>query len=170
MTDTDTTGIEGRKVPNVGSVPRSWLDITGTWSASQSLTLLRVVDAAGVAHDDLSGVRRLWEAIAPATEVDPNEPTGRIYLDIANSMLTEREMNEIGTAPPRVILHEYGAWVHVSPDEHDDDPLDPAADEEWADFPNLNAVLRAARDRGADWVNFDVDGHDIIPGLPTFDW
>src|SRR5437764_5725849 len=42
--------------------------------------------------------------------------------------------------------------------------------EDWSEFRNLLMVLRAARDRGASWVNIDGDAGDIIPGLPTFDW
>lgn len=99
----------------------------------------------------------------------PDEPTLRIYLDLSTSVLTEGEMNTIIEAPPRVILHEYGAWVHVPPEEHDEDPLDPEG-EGWEDFPLLNAVLRASRERGADWVNIDRDGNDILPGLPTHHW
>lgn len=218
MTELDSSG---RQLAT-GSVPRSWLGITGDWSARQSLALLRAVDAAGVAHDDLDGVRRVWEAMSsavralPLTETeralllralssfrgdceagvvdDPDEkleedllklerllsgeevvdgPTPRVYLDLVTSVLTEQEMNELGAAPPRVILHEYGAWVHVPPVEGweaGEDPLDPNGDEDWEDFPNLNAVLRAARELGADWVNLDADGHDVIPGLPTFVW
>lgn len=42
--------------------------------------------------------------------------------------------------------------------------------EDWSEFRNLLMVLRAARDLGADWINLDGDGHDTIPGLPTFEW
>lgn len=73
---------------------------------------------------------------------EPVQPTARVYLDLSTSVLTEGEMTAIIEAPPRVIVHDYGAWVHVPPAEHDEDPLDPSG-EGWEDFPLLNAVLRA---------------------------
>lgn len=42
--------------------------------------------------------------------------------------------------------------------------------QDWTEFRNLLLVLRAARDRGAWWINLDRDAQDTIPGLPTFDW
>lgn len=144
--------------------------------------------------------------------VSPHEPTKHIYLDLSTSVITEREMHIIAACPVRVIPHEYGAWVHVPPAEHDEDALslehpsdlDPEEErelayleaeferkgglsvsltnrldelrdhrelgEDWSEFRNLLMVLRAARDRGADWVNLDGDARDILPGLPTFQW
>lgn len=100
--------------------------------------------------------------------VDIRPPMLRGFVDLQIArMLPQAEWDDIQGAPPRVIMHEYGAWVHVPPAEADSDPLD---DEDWQDFPHLQQVLRAARELGADWINLDTDGHDVLPGLPTFDW
>jgi hypothetical protein len=45
-----------------------------------------------------------------------------------------------------------------------------ASEETWVHFPNLRAVLSAARDAGVDWVDLDSFGHDLVDGLPVFDW
>lgn len=99
--------------------------------------------------------------------------TPRIYLDLSTSVVTELEMAHITEAPPRVIPHEYGAWVHVPPVDGDEDPLavDYESDENtWAAFPNLRKVLVFARTMGAYWINLDGDGYDTIASLPTFEW
>jgi hypothetical protein len=96
----------------------------------------------------------------------------RVYIDVETSQLPEQEMQNILAAPPVARDHEYGAWVNVPPADADwsADDLNPEANEEWADFPHLNAVLLAARELGANWVNFDADGFDHLAGLPTFTW
>jgi hypothetical protein len=97
--------------------------------------------------------------------------TPRIFIDLSTSVLPQDEMQAILAAPPRVIDHEYGAWVNVPPQEADDDVLSTQNGRgEWAEFPHLLSVLLFARSMGADWVNFDADGADTIDGYPTFDW
>jgi hypothetical protein len=99
--------------------------------------------------------------------------TPRIYIDLETSVLTEAEMQNIAEAPGIVRVHEYGAWVHVPPEEAGADPLDADhVDDEstWDDFPNLRAALLFARTMGAYWINFDADGFDTIESLPTFTW
>ena len=97
--------------------------------------------------------------------------TPRIFIDLSTSVLPQEEMQALLAAPPRVIDHEYGAWVNVPPQEADDDVLSTQNGRgEWAEFPHLLSVLLFARSMGADWVNFDADGADTIDGYPTFDW
>lgn len=112
-------------------------------------------------------ISEIFEADLPDAWTRATPEPLRGYLDLRTKMLPENEWSEITGAPPRVIEHGYGAWVHVQPAGPDIDPLD---EEDWEDFPRLNAVLREARRLGADWVNFDQDGRDELPGLPTFDW
>jgi hypothetical protein len=90
------------------------------------------------------------------------------YLDLTTAHLPEEEMQQIATAPPRVIPHEYGAWVNV---QHDDtDEVDEQFTEDGT-FPVLAAIVKYARELDDDinWINFDRDG-EPIDGLPTFDW
>lgn len=102
----------------------------------------------------------------------PAGPTHRTYLDLSTSHLPAAEMDSIESAPPTVIPHAYGAWIHVPPAEADDDSLD-LSDEltalGWEDFPHLHQLLLTARDHDAGWINLDSDGHDTIDTLPTFD-
>jgi hypothetical protein len=100
---------------------------------------------------------------------DRVEPTPRIYLDLSTCVITEAESRLVADAPVRVIEHDYGWWLHVPLEEWDEDQLRPDA-EGWDGLPNVRAVLYAARERGASWVNLDCDGYDVIPGLPTFEW
>jgi len=83
--------------------------------------------------------------------------------------IPEQERDLLESAPVRVIVHEYGAWVHVPPLEFDHDELEPHTDPAWHDFPALLQVLTPARALDADWVTLDADGADIFPHLPTFD-
>lgn len=105
-------------------------------------------------------------APAPVPTVE-GEPMRRTYLDLSTCVITEAESRIVSDAPVRTIEHEYGWWIHVPMDEEE---LAEGADGWWSDLPNLRAVLRAAQERGASWVNLDQDGYDTIPGLPTFDW
>ena len=102
----------------------------------------------------------------------PSGPTPRTYLDLSTRHLPTHELDSIESAPPTVIPHPYGAWIHVPPAEANDDPLD-INDEltalGWEDFPHLRQILLTARDYDAGWVNLDSDGHDTIESLPTFD-
>jgi hypothetical protein len=88
------------------------------------------------------------------------------YLDASTAHLTAAEM-DLASADaatlPRCISHTYGAWVHV-PSEPSFEPPGLA---ECA--PNLLAVIKYARARDCNWINFDADA-DECEGLPTFDW
>lgn len=90
------------------------------------------------------------------------------YLDLSTAHVTEPEMEAINErlaaideATPRVIPHDYGAWVNVMEGEDE-----PALIER---YPNLAACLDKARERDCKWINFDQDA-DTHDGLPTFDW
>ena len=91
------------------------------------------------------------------------------YLDLSTRHLPKAEMLSITeAAPPRVIEHEYGAWVNVQRDDTDD------VDAEFAEdgtFSTLAAILQYARelDPEINWINFDSDG-ETIEGLPIFEW
>jgi hypothetical protein len=61
-----TVASHDRESPRAGAVPSSWLRMMGTFSAESALRLLAAVDAAGVAHDDLDGVRRVWAELDQA--------------------------------------------------------------------------------------------------------
>jgi hypothetical protein len=104
------------------------------------------------------------------------------YLDLSTSHLTEEEANEVcggHCAPfafgdlehsPRVVDHEYGAWVNVptllgqggSWSEEDTEALESSR-------PNLAACIACARELDCTWINFDQDA-ERDPELPTFDW
>jgi len=99
----------------------------------------------------------------------PEAPTTHIYLDLSTSVIPNQERDLLESAPVRVIVHEYGAWVHVPPLEYDNDELDPSTHPAWQNFPALLRVLTAARDLDADWVNLDADAADVFPHLPAFD-
>jgi len=94
------------------------------------------------------------------------------YLDITTAHLTAAEMAavsgnfaELDELTPRVIVHDYGAWVNV-PD------LDTAPDGDDAvaeRYPNVGACLKRARELGCSWINFDRDArHDDV--LPIYEW
>jgi hypothetical protein len=97
----------------------------------------------------------------------PSRPTLYPYLDLSTAVLPADELADIEAAPPRVTPHEYGAWVHVMDD--DDWPQDDPDATEPPAFAHLRAVLRAAHELGAQWINLDCDGVDVIKSLPTFD-
>jgi hypothetical protein len=97
------------------------------------------------------------------------------YLDLSTSHLTEREAEELGFPfsfgdldhSPRVVSHEYGAWVNV-----------PEADGSWTlkdnaalhkTRPNLAACIARARVLDCNWINFDADAEQDSD-LPTFEW
>lgn len=84
-----------------------------------------------------------------------------IYADLSTAHLPQKEFEDIGAAPPRVIKHEFGAWVNVT--AVDD------TEEGWDDFPALLAVLQWADEQGARWVNFDQDG-EFVSVLDTWEW
>ena len=87
-----------------------------------------------------------------------------IYADLSTGHLPYQEMQTLTDAPPRVLTHEYGAWVNVPADFEDDDHED-----YWEDFPALRKVIEWARKQGANWINFDADG-DTVDDLPTWEW
>lgn len=93
------------------------------------------------------------------------------YLDISTACLTEREMNavtdrlaELEHESPRVIVHDYGAWVNVPPD-----PTGAATLELTGKYPNLGACLARARQFDCLWINFDADA-DHDEELPSYEW
>jgi hypothetical protein len=97
------------------------------------------------------------------------------YLDLSTAHVTEAEMDAINARfgdvddeTPRVIPHDYGAWVNV-PEQQivDEDSEFYAALAER--YPNVAACLERARALECLWINFDQDAstHD---GLPTYDW
>ena len=95
------------------------------------------------------------------------------YLDLSTSHLLETEMDVISATSTdstlcgsRVIVHLYGAWIHVrveDADSFDDD------EERALAFPNLHKCIVHARSLKCEWINFDADG-DIEAELATFDW
>lgn len=100
------------------------------------------------------------------------------YLDLSTAHLTEREMNELSSPfsfgdldnSPRVIVHEYGAWVNV-PHHVEDGGSWTEEDTESlrTSRPNLLACIARAHDLDCSWINFDADAA-IETDLPTFDW
>jgi hypothetical protein len=94
------------------------------------------------------------------------------YLDLSTAHLTEPEMEavnarfaDVDESTPRVIPHEYGAWVNV-PDLRSMPDGDDAI---VANYPNVAAVIKRARALDCEWVNFDQDAsHDDV--LPTYEW
>lgn len=97
------------------------------------------------------------------------------YLDLSTAHLTQREADELSSAfsfgdldhSPRVIPHEYGAWVHVPALDEATDLEDHAALARTR--PNLAACIAKAREYDCTWINFDRDA-DEDATLPTYEW
>jgi hypothetical protein len=94
------------------------------------------------------------------------------YLDISTAHLTAAEMEavnarfaDVDEATPRVIPHDYGAWVNVP-----DLAFRPDADDAIVEhYPAVAACLKRARELDCTWINFDQDaGQDDV--LPTHEW
>lgn len=131
---------------------------------------------------DAEHIRRLAELVVALDEwrtsggFDPYPtavaPVYR-YLDLSTAHLTEAEMDAVNARlaaiddeTPRVIVHEYGAWVNVTTDEAVDEQAEAAL---AAAYPNLAACIKHARELGCWWINFDQDaGAD--GALPTYEW
>jgi len=108
----------------------------------------------------------LWSP--PIGGPDPvNQPTLYPYLDLSTALLPAHELRDIEQAPPTVIPHEYGAWIHVMDD--DDWPQEEPTSTTPPPFAHLRAVLEAASALGAQWINLDSDGLDVLESLPTFE-
>jgi hypothetical protein len=101
------------------------------------------------------------------------------YLDLSTSHLTEAEMDAVSErlaaideATPRVITHEYGAWVNVpelvTSDDMREDRVE-SLDELAKTCPNLAACLQLARQIDCKWINFDQDAEERSD-LPRFEW
>lgn len=97
------------------------------------------------------------------------------YLDLSTSHLDQREALELTSSypygdldhHPRVIAHEYGAWVNVPDLDGSWDADDTAALERTR--PNLAACIAKARSLDCAWINFDADA-STDDTLPTFEW
>lgn len=95
------------------------------------------------------------------------------YLDLSPSHITgaeyaaiEERLSDLECESPRVITHEFGAWVNV----YELDAVDDDAPIELAErYPNLAACLDKARELDCNWINFDQDA-SCHEGLPTVDW
>jgi hypothetical protein len=98
------------------------------------------------------------------------------YLDLSTSHLTERESREINSAyafcdlehSPRVIPHDYGAWVNAQ-----EKYFGSWSDEDEAALvrtrPNLAACIAKAREHDCYWINFD-EAAGVEHDLPVFEW
>lgn len=100
------------------------------------------------------------------------------YLDLSTGHITQEEMEAMLEAAhrrvgsesddsilPTLILHDYGAWVHVP-----DPDLEPEGETSRAErFPNLQAVIELARANECAWINLDSDAK-TEDSLPTFEW
>ena len=95
------------------------------------------------------------------------------YLDLSTSHLTMEECDELGDLDhsPRVVSHDYCAWVNVPDVESAPEwaPGGESAEVLRSSRPNLAACIDRARALGCTWINFDQDA-DTDPELPTFDW
>jgi hypothetical protein len=98
------------------------------------------------------------------------------YLDLSTAHLREEEMAavkanlpDLDDSGPRIIDHEYGAWVNVPEDILGREDYHAALAEA---YPNLHNVLVYAKTKGCNWVNFDQDAEIEQPTwpLPTFEW
>lgn len=94
------------------------------------------------------------------------------YLDLCTAHLTEAEMEAVNRRladfeepTPRVIPHEYGAWVNVL--------INPELALINAELrercPNLVVCIDRARELDCLWINFDQDA-SLHDGLRAFDW
>lgn len=92
------------------------------------------------------------------------------YLDITTAHLTAAEMEavtdrfaDVDDDTPRVIPHDYGAWVNVQREAMYDEG-------EFAElYPNVAACLTRAHELDCNWINFDRDaGQDDV--LPIYEW
>lgn len=101
------------------------------------------------------------------------------YLDLSTSHLTEAECDELGGVyimgdldqSPRVVSHDYGAWVNV-PDVDSAPEWAPGGKAEEAlkaSRPNLAACIVRARELDCTWINFDQAANNDET-LPTLDW
>lgn len=168
-------GNRSLSVGDVVQVANTWLACaSGEWVPIEPPTWT-VHDTHGSGSLDQAPIGRKPDDMALATVhkglfAPRDGATPRLFLDLKNSMITEIEMARITEVPPRVVDHEYGAWVHVPPAEADEDRLEEGFDPIWLEFPNVRKILVRAREMGAYWVNFDVDGYDQIEGFPTFTW
>lgn len=92
------------------------------------------------------------------------------YLDLSTGHLPEAEFDAVAAnlpdrddSGPRIIPHEYGAWVNVPSGWEE---------QEWRElaehYPNLAACLEHATRLNCQWINFDQDGDHA--DLPRFSW
>jgi hypothetical protein len=96
------------------------------------------------------------------------------YLDLTTAHVTEREWEAIAAnwpalddSGPRVIKHDYGAWVNVRDFDEDGDQHDEAILREH--YPNFMRCHDRARELDCAWINFDQDApHE--PDLPIHEW
>jgi hypothetical protein len=95
------------------------------------------------------------------------------YLDLSTAHVTEAEMDavngrfaDVDDNTPRVIVHEYGAWVNVQPGWR---ASSDTADEFCARYPNVARCLERAIELDCNWINFDRDA-DQDDVLPTYEW
>lgn len=93
------------------------------------------------------------------------------YLDLSTGHLPEAEfdavagnLSNLDIDGPRIIRHDYGAWVNVPAGWGPDETLDLTVA-----YPNLAACIEHARTVDCQWINFDQDGNRIA-ALPVFDW
>lgn len=56
-----------------GSIPSSWMGITGVMSAQPHLALLEEVDKRGIDHKDLAAVAAVWKELNEAAETKARE-------------------------------------------------------------------------------------------------
>jgi hypothetical protein len=106
----------------------------------------------------------------PATREEPDPPIYS-YLDLSTGHTRLGELETLlaitaGSAGPRTIRHEWGAWVNVPTDDDEDGQETLAAISE--DCPHITACLRYARAHGCWWINFDADAA-TVGALAEFD-
>lgn len=95
------------------------------------------------------------------------------YLDLSTGHLSEYEMEavmanlaDLPEAGPRVIPHDYGAWVNVEEPTEDSEERDAMI---AGRYPSLWKCFQFARAFDCNWINFDQDA-EFEEGLPTHDW
>jgi hypothetical protein len=95
------------------------------------------------------------------------------YLDLSTAHVTGAEMagvNErfadVDDDTPRVIAHDYGAWVNVPAGWRSSSDTE---DDFCSRYPNVANCLDLARKLDCLWINFDQDAstHD---GLRVYEW